>query len=365
MKTKKLLLLLILPFLLSGCLGINEDKANSPGNYGGIFRSDNLGGTWEHITKLYTVGGQEMNFSATNITNMSFDPLDDSAIYIGTQNNGLFFSYNYGDGWFNVLQDKGVVNDIAIDPRNNCTIFVAVHKSIYKSIDCARTWKEIYFETRADQYITALAVNGTDNRIVYAATAGGTFLKSHDYGLSWDVIKRFDKYIQDILIQNHLNSDYLYVVTKADGIFKTTDGGSTWFNLMDLKVDQAELEEDQFKTLKEIGSNTTMAINVDRSVPDGIIYINKLGIFRLTDNNLWQQIKLLTPKGKEVIYSVVVNPANGQEIIYGTSQALYHSIDNGNNWAISKLPTTNSARILNFSPDNSYLYLGSFKILDN
>ncbi|PWB38962.1 MAG: hypothetical protein C3F02_00965 [Parcubacteria group bacterium] len=391
-----MLFLLLALFLLTGCLGLPNSVVG--GNtktaiLGGMFRSSDRGETWQRVTTLYTIGDKTLNFNAANITTMAFDPKDQKAIYVGTQTNGLFYTFNYGDGWFNTLTDKGTVNSIVVNPESNCVIYVAVHNSIYKSVDCSRKWEQVYFETRSGQYITSLSIDYNNTNVIYAGTSGGSFLKSKDAGHSWDVLKRFDYYINNIIIQNHLDSRIIYVATQNRGIFKTLDGGQNWVNLLDLPVDQSKideekvfnaavekkkkelgvtklpqaemdkLEKDKYILLKSVaGAYSVVSVSADLSVKDGLVYANPNGIFRLTDGMMWKQLSLLTPPGKDNIYSVIVNPKDTNEVLYGTSNAWYRSVDNGANWTIRSLPTDHTARIMAFSPDQKYLYLGAYKI---
>jgi hypothetical protein len=360
---KSWLFILLLPLVLSGCvINIKKTTTTTTAAEGGIFRSDNLGETWSHVTSLYTSNGKPANFNGANIISLVFDPSDPATIYLGTQNNGIFYSYNYGNGWFNVLQDKGAINSLVVDPNDKCTIYAAAHNAIYKTTDCSRTWKKIYFETLAGKYITALDVKGDDSRIVYAGTSGGSFLKSQDAGYSWDVIKRFNNNIKNLIVLNGTNSNIIYLATQSAGIWRSVDGGANWDDLRELKVAEAEVSTDKLKTLKQLGDNSILAFARDRSLADGLIYVNKIGIFRLANASQWQQIKLLTPKRKDTIYSVTVNPKNTKEIFYGTALAFYHSIDNGLNWVVTNLPTTASAKLLDFSLDNKFLYFGAFII---
>lgn len=363
----RLAFLLILPFVLSSCGVVNVESGNSNPPSGGIYRSSDLGKTWEHATKFYNVYAQDINFNTANIMRTAFDLKHDGTVYLGTQHDGIIYTYNYGKGWFKTLTGKGTVNDIAVDPLENCTIYAAVHDSIYKTSDCARTWERTYFETRNNGYITSVGVNGDDNRIIYAANSLGDFLKSQDFGRSWDVVRRFEgKNLKRIFVQNQYNSQYIYLVSLNSGIYKSIDGGVSWENLMDLPVDMAEVQEDEFDKFSSFkGSKEAYAFNIDNSVDDGIIFTNKIGMFRLTDGKLWRQIKLLTPPNKEAIYSVVVNPKKTEEIFYGTPKAIYHTVDNGENWEVNKLPSPHRPKILDFSLDGTYLYLGFLALPNN
>jgi len=401
MSKQKFLFILIMPLVLSGCIISTTTKEETAAvNSGGVYRRADGGQTWQHTTQIYTVGANQEDFNSANVTTIALDNRNNATVYAGTLNDGIFYSYDYGKGWHNTLKGKGVVNDIAVDFEYNCTIFAAVHNTIYKSIDCSRTWEATYFETRAGQFITALAIDKNDSRFVFAGTVGGSFLISEDYGYSWDVMERFEGEVNDIIIQDHNDSNILYVAIKDKGVFKTSDRGKSWEDLTLVDVDEAEvdeealfqeavdklnskydlnnmsaretekydrdyarLEEDKYKPLKKLGNvGGLLAISQDKSQSDAIIYANKIGIFRLTAGEIWKQIKLLTPEGKETTHSLIVNEQDGNEIFYGTSRAIYHSIDNGENWAISELPTSYTAKVLKFSPDNKFLYLGAYQV---
>lgn len=357
---KKIALFLLIPFIISSCNVISVQNEAPPPPTQGFYRSNDLASTWEHSSSLYNLNASDSNFRGENIMKIIFDPVHDGTIYLASQHNGIYYSYNYGKGWFNTLSGKGTINDIVVDPLNNCTIFAAVHRSIYKTTDCSRTWEEVYFDTRSNGFITSIAVNGNDNRIVYAVNSLGDFLKSQDFGNSWDAIDRFPQVkFTKIVVMNDFDSNYIYLVSSNRGVWKSTNGGEEWEDLMELPVDQAEKEEDEFVAFSKIkGSRNTLSFDIDPSVEDGIIYTNTIGMFRLTDGKLWKQIKLLKPPKQERVYAAAVNPENNKEVFYVIKGAIYRTVDNGENWEIKKLPSQATPTLLTFSPDGEYLYLG-------
>lgn len=376
--TRIIALVIILPIFLSGCISIKGEK--TAGDFGGFFRTDDKAATWKHITNIYTAGGENINFNASNILNIAFDPEDPAALYLGSQHDGIFYSYNYGNGWFRTLANQGTINSIAVDPKHKCTIFAAAHTRVFKTTDCSRHWDRYYFETIAGVFVTSIAIRADNTDIVYIGNSAGDVLRSEDGGLSWKVLRRFNNRIIEIVVQNNFDSDVMYVVTASSGIFKTKDAGETWENLLDIPVDTGVSNSEpavvgsynfpdvvaypgQTRLGDIKGAETVVSFNQDLSVEDGIIYANKVGLFRLSaENQKWQQITLLTPDRKDTIYSIAVNPSNTNEIFYGSGNALYHSVDNGKNWTIDSLPTTHVARTLEFSLDNKFLYLGALRI---
>lgn len=366
---KTFLLLLLSLLVLSGCtfgVGSGQKPSAAQSFRGGMFRSADGGASWEQIVSIYNINGQPLNFNGANITALALDPTDKAAIYIGTELSGIFYSYNYGQAWYNVVPGPGVVNDIAVDPKDRCTIFAAIHNSIFKSTDCSRSWKQVYFDNLPQTFITRLAINASNTNIVYAGSSGGTLIKSQDHGFSWDAIYRFNDVIVDIIAQNQLDSRIIYVATQSTGIFRNANGGDTpetWVDLMLEKVDQAEVDETEFIQLRHTaGAYNFIALAQDRSVPDGLLYANTTGLYRLNFGEMWKQIKMIPPQARERVYAVAVNPQNTNELFYSTNGAFYHSIDNGMNWNITKSPSSGWAKFLEFSLDNKYLYYGSYFI---
>ncbi len=359
-KTKLVSLLTILSVVLSGCISISSKDTN---NIGGFFRSSNAGETWEKKNVIYTAGSEVSVFSSSNINGISFDYGDDSAVYLSSSNDGIMYSYNHGDGWFNTLHGNGSVNDLVVDPYNKCIVYAAIHNTIYKTSDCSRIWTPVYFETGEGQFITSLNVHYNNHNIIYAGTSGGSLLKSKNGGNSWNVIKRFDNSIKKILVQNISGKDIVYVATQSYGVYRSYNNDNEWSNLMELPVQMVETtttEVVKFSDVKD--SKILLDIELDKSVEDGLIYANKIGIFRLLDGVKWKQIKLLSAPSKENIYDVIVNEYNTNEIIYVSSKALYYSLDGGINWKVKSLPSSQRPGELKASPDGKYIYLGVYKI---
>ena len=359
-KIKTISFFFILTIVLSGCITVSKQDLT---DVGGFFRSSDLGETWQRKNILYTLGNEAATFNRSNINKIIFDYNDQGALYLASNNDGILYSYNYGEGWFNSLYGQGNVNDLVIDSNNKCLIYAALHNTIYKTSDCSRHWDSLYFETGDNQFITTLNINYNNSHIIYAGTSGGDLLKSTNAGISWKVIKRFENSIKKILVQNILAQDIIYVATQSSGLYKSSNNDQEWVNLMDLEVSMIEREDEESIKFGEVkDAQIVLDLELDKSVEDGLIYANKIGIFRLLNGLKWQQLKLLTAPNEEKIYEVIVNDGNGQEIIYLTSQALYHSLDAGLNWQVKSLPSSQKPGELRFSPDGQYLYLGVYKI---
>ncbi|MDD3284662.1 MAG: YCF48-related protein [Patescibacteria group bacterium] len=345
MKIKIRLALLMIPLFLTGCvINFNNGKTSIDS---GFFVSFDKGKTWTQKTEFFTVGDDKVFFKTANVTFLKLDPKDPKAIYLGTVGDGLLYTFNSGNGWFKTLSGKGAINDIAIDPKDKCTLYVAVVNKIYKSDDCARNWDEVYVEGLPNQTINAVAVDYFNNNKVYFATSGGGLFKSTDYGKSWSSINWFNNPIKKIII-NPKNSSKIYVATNTAGIFKSSDEGATWLNISDVIKDKN----------KDI--NSYRDLEIDLTKDDALLYANKYGLFYSADGGVsWKEYKLLTKPNAINIYSIAMNPNNAKEIYYTTAKALYKSSDGGDEWTNESLKTSKTPVDMMISPlDSNIIFIG-------
>ncbi len=349
---KKLLVLLpLLLLFLTGCLiSVKTDQAAD----GGVYKSPDQGDTWTAISSIYRVGETTRSFASNDVISIAVDPTDRQAIYVGTEAGNLFYTYNGGEAWSQSLSQVGKINALAVDPVDRCVIYAAIDNRVYKSVDCSRHWDYQLIETRADlnHQITALAIDPYNPAIIYAGTSGNGLFVSSDRAYSWRVNRFFEDRISKILI-NPKNSKIIYVATVGKGIFKSIDQGQTWRAIFEGKLEEGRG-----------GALSYRELIMDPTVDDGLFYASSYGLLRsLNGGETWQELKLLTPHKTTVIYSLAINPKNGQEIYYGTAEALYRSHDNGLNWVTRKLPSQRAAKHLLIDPQNpKILYLGVKKV---
>lgn len=344
---KKILFFLILTTIfLAGCT-INFGSSEVPA-VAGVFKSFDSGNTWIE-RNLFLYSGGAASISGLGVNNLMFDPQDNQAIYLASNGAGLLYSYDSANSWMKANRIKdGTINSVAIDPKNKCVIYITFANTILKSVDCNRSWSEIYIDTRASKAITSLAVSHDNNLIVYAGNVDGDILKSYDGGDNWQVIKRLGNRVTKMLI-DPANSNIIYIATKANGIFKTIDGGTSWSNINEgLKPFSGSLE---YRNLI-----------FDQSQPDALLLVAKYGLIRTIDGGqTWQPIKLITPPASTDIHSVAINPQNSNEIYYATASTFYKTVDGGQTWITKRLPTRAIASYLLIDPlEPNIIYMGLY-----
>jgi len=341
-------LLPLLALVLSGCLITIKGPSDSDG---GVFRSQNFGDEWSQVTMVYRVDELEKNFRNVDVMSMAIDPTDPQAIYIGTALEGLYYTYNGGQAWQQALPKAGQINDIAISPKNRCTVYLAISNRVYKTTDCSRHWNYQLIESRFEEtdQITSLAIDSFNDRIIYSGTAGKALYRSEDGGYSWHVVRYFDSRISKILIDPS-DTNTIYVATSNNGIYKTSDQGETW----------QELFGEEFrKENKGVEAYRSLVMNDGNS--QDLLYASQAGLIRTADGGqTWQQLKLLTPAKEAIIYSLAIDPSDQNKIYYGSTNTLYRSEDGGANWITRSLPTARAPKFLFVNPENTQvIYLGA------
>lgn len=353
MVMKKLfyLILIIIPLLTMGAAcDIKIGKQVTPG--GGVYKSANQGDTWQAKNAVPVVG-DDLSITNVNVLTMVFDPQDHQAIYLGTLENGLFYTYTGGESWAQVSQLKqGRINSIAVDPIDKCNLYVTFGNKILKSTDCGRNWQDAYYDARAPQglTITDLAIDNYNPQIIYAGASSGDLLKSLDGGKSWATIERFKNQVKKIVI-NYYDTRLIYVATKDNGIFKTIDSGRNWANL-----------ENGLKAFN--GGKNIVTLVLDKTQKDVLVAATNYGLLKSTDGgSSWQAIELLTPPGGATIYSLALDPQNANNIYYGTATTFYKTVDGGKTWISKKLPSDKapSALLVDFASP-SVMYMGTMKL---
>ncbi|MEK7665924.1 MAG: hypothetical protein AAB337_03550 [Patescibacteria group bacterium] len=343
----KLLFILILPILGLGCINVKTSVSTE----GGVWQSSDAGETWASTSLIPTEDGVA-SFGSADISVITFDAADDDAVYAGTTEKGLLFSYDNGASWQRPGDAKvleGRVYGVAVDPRNKCTIYTAIGSRVMKSTDCNRTYDTETFVEANGKAIRAIELDWYSPDMVWTVTAGGDVMKSINGGDSWTTVTRVGDNVMDMMIDN-ADSRIVIVATEDDGVWRTVDGGATWSELADAIDDYRSAE---------VGY--ALAQNSDGSM---MYYASKYGLLRSTDHGAtWTGLTLLTAAGSVRIYSLAVDPNDGNVVYYGTNNTFYSTTDGGDNWATNLLPTDRAATVITIDPDDSStIFLGVARV---
>lgn len=351
MKNKFFKIALLLPLMalaLSGCsLNLNSGSGSSGISDGGVFKSTNKGGSWAQKVLILTVGAKK-SFSGIDIISLAIDPSDNKAVYAGSFDNGLFYSYDGGESW-QVASSLGklTVNNIAVDQEDKCVIYATASNKVFKSEDCCRTWSQVYFDNDIKAAISSLAIDQKAGNNIFIGTSNGDVIKSSDKGSSWRALDRFESQVEKIIISPD-NSKIMFAGTAAKGVFRSVDGGVKWESL-----------KDKLESFDGSMRFRDLVIARPESGKETILLAANYGLLKSSDNgNSWSKIELLTAEEEAKIYSLAANSNNPNEIYYATATTFYRSLDGGKNWTSKKLPANRSGfRLLIDYKDPAIVYL--------
>ena len=322
---QKLLILAVVALVLTGC-GLSNKPTEK--NDGGVWKSVDNGRQWQQKSAIATSNGQRQGFVTLDSVALTMDPSDHNALYYGSLNQGLFYSYDDGNSWqIARTLGKRPVGSIAIDAKDKCNIYVASISKIFKSTDCSRTWKEIYADNDPGQLINTIVVDHYNPQIVYMGNKRGDIIRSADGGDSWETLHNFKGRIKKIIL-SPADSRIIFVMTENKGLFRSLNSGIDW---LDLKENMPGIR------------NTQLGRDVVASAiqPGLVIYATKYGMLRSVNNgDDWTEIKLIVPKNESRINSIAISDLDANKLYYLTDTVFYSSADGGVNWISQDLTTT-------------------------
>ena len=193
-------------------------------------------------------------------------PGQPNVFYIGFDNGGVWRSTDYGSTWTPLFdnQPTGSIGAIAVAPSDPNIIYVgsgagiirpdlAVGDGVYKSTDAGKTWTHLGL--RDSQMIANIDVDPKNPNRVFVAVLGHPYgpnaergiFRSTDGGATFEKVLYKDEYTSgnDVRIDPR-ETDTVYAALWQQqqgfyengafggtdgGIFKSTDGGSTWKKL--------------------------------------------------------------------------------------------------------------------------------------
>ncbi len=193
-------------------------------------------------------------------------PGNTNVFYAAANNGGVWKTTDAGRVWTPIFDDQptGSIGALAVAPSRPDTIYVgsgeglqrpdlSVGDGIYKSTDAGKTW--VHLGLRDAQQIAGLVVHPRDPDRVYAAVLGHPYgpnaergvFRSTNGGRTWTkVLYKDENTGASAVTLDPSNPDVVYAVLWAgrqgpwengewqgpeSGLFKSTDGGTTWRKL--------------------------------------------------------------------------------------------------------------------------------------
>jgi photosystem II stability/assembly factor-like uncharacterized protein len=169
----------------------------------GIIRSTDDGETWEKAN--------------TGLTQERINDVESigTSVFAATQ-EGIFRSTNNGVTWqFNAFKE-GSIQDLVADG----TALYLGGRFIYRTDDQGDSWQTIY-DTHSN---TSRIYASGKNIFASFGSFGNKFIKSSDYGITWESVK-IDEFNYILVIRQNKSDIF---VGNESGVFHSPDNGTTW-----------------------------------------------------------------------------------------------------------------------------------------
>ena len=336
------------------------------GGNGSLWKTTNAGVTFTPVFDAQT------SFSIGAVT---LDPSDAHVVWVGTGENnaqsyvvpgdGVYKSEDGGKTWANKgLKESQQIGAIVVHPQHPNTVWVAAYgphrtsggdRGVFKTTDGGKTWTnvlhpsentgcwELKIDPRNPDVLYAVAhqrqrylstsVMGGDESGIYKTTDGGTTWKRLEGGLPQKKVGRIGLDVSPV------DPDRLYAVVEAKekkerGTYVSTDAGASWNRVSDYVSVYANYCQKVFCDPKNVDRVVAMDMFNQVSIDGGKTW-SRLGEDRKhVDNHvLW------------------IDPEDPRHLLSGNDGGLYESFDRAATWAFkANLPL---AEVYKVTVDNA------------
>ncbi len=275
----------------------------------GAYRSTDGGESWDVI-------GNASGLTATHVGAVGFDPVNGDILYLGT-NTGIYRSEDGGNTVSHVFNPGGparVVGDIQIslaDPNIGYATYQPAWNGldgvVYKTIDHGLTWTQVSLDLPDNLRLLKIVINPNDSENLYVLSGFDRFAcgpaelyRSNNGGMNWSKLATGisdTMQIMDVAIDPQ-NPEVVYLTTMnvpcgsgvayEGDIFKSMDGGDTWFD------PNPDVERSGVIWIKQDEPSVIRLIDVRKTAP----WIPTSGTFTSTDSGVnWTQTGFETDWG--------------------------------------------------------------------
>ena len=337
---------------------------------GGIFKSEDGGISWHAIS--------DSTFHSASCGAIAIAKSNPNVIYAGmgevemrgniSFGDGVYKSMDGGKSWKHLgLNETYAIGEIAVHPQNENIVFVAAQgniwkpnkdRGLYKTIDGGATWQIVLKGIDDSTGCIDVKMDPLNPNIIYASmykagrtpyslNAGGKgcgLYKSSDGGSTWKLISEnpgmpigMNGKINITISSINNNNIWASVENKENGgIYKSTDGGDTWSQLnSDLNLLQRPWYFNNiYVDPKNENELHCMQVFYARSIDGG-------ATFTEANTNTWDN------------HVMWINPDDPDNFIMGGDGGPTITFDDGKNWTETDIPT---AQFYHVNLDNVFPY---------
>ena len=353
---------------------------------GGVWRTTDYGSTWHPLFDKESTG---------SIGAIAVAPSNPKTIYVGTgagiirpdlaTGDGFYKSTDEGKTWTKTgLTDSKMIAMIDVDPRDENRLFVAVlghpygpnaERGIFRSLDGGKTFQKVLYK---DEYTSGndVRIDPNNPNVVYASMwqqqqafwEGGGFgnggngvFKSTDGGTTWKQISDgMPNVLQANIALAPSNSNILYAMAATAGpngqsgpvgFYKSEDAGEHW-KLAVAGPNGQNLRTPDPRPLNRIGGGDLPTIAVDPKNPN-VVYSASTVMWRTEDAGMnWSAVR--GAPGGDDYQKIWINPANPDMLLVVSDQGGVISANRGASW--SNWYTQPTAAMYHVTTDNAFPY---------
>lgn len=338
---------------------------------GGVWKTTDGGSNWKNITDKFFGG---------TIGAVAVAPGKENIIYVGEGENtmrgnvsegleGMWRSNDGGRTWTNIgLQNTRHITNIIIHPDNPDIVWVSVaghlfgpdeNRGVYKTTDGGKTWKKVLYSGNPQAGAIDLVMEPGNPQTLYATTwhvirtpyslesggEGSALWKSTDGGETWTNLMSKKGLPKNETIGiigvtvSATNPDKVYAIIecKSKGLYMSNDGGETWTK----QTDNADVCQRSWYFYKIFCDPK----NENR------VYVLNVGMYRSNDGGkTFEEIN--TPHGDH--HDLWIDPEEPNRMIVADDGGAQVSYDAGANWSTYyNQPTSQIYRV---TTDNNFPY---------
>jgi photosystem II stability/assembly factor-like uncharacterized protein len=346
---------------------------------GGVWKTTDAGRSWTPIFDDQPTG---------SIGTVVVAPSDANVVYVGSgeglhrpdlsTGDGIYKSIDAGKTWTHLgLRDAQQIPEIAVDPRNANRLFVAVlghpygpneERGIYRSTDGGSSFQKVVSRDEntggndvdidpANPEIVYATLweerQGPWENAVWAGTNGGIF-KSTDGGTTWNQLtKGLPTVVQANLAISPANPKRLYAIIAAydepgtsanrgtSGIYRSDDAGENW----------VQISKDNRPASRIGGGDLPVPIPHPKD-QDTVIVASTVSWKSTDGGKTWVPFK--GAPGGEDYQNGWINPDNPDIIMLAADQGAVISLNGGETW--SNWYNQPTAALYHVAADNAFPY---------
>jgi photosystem II stability/assembly factor-like uncharacterized protein len=341
---------------------------------GGVWKTDDYGRTWNPIfdhESTQSIGAIAVASSDPNIVYVSSgEGLHRPDLSVG---NGIYKSTDAGKTWTHLggLADGQQIPALAIDPRDPNKVFAAVlghpygpseERGVYRSTDGGQTWQRVISKDE-NTGGSDVEIDPVNPDVVYASmwearegpwednnevngTGGGLF-KSTDGGSTWHPLTNgLPKDLSQVYVAIAPSDPRRLYATLAAAsgklsVYRSDDAGGSW----------AKITDDP-RPAGRIGGGDLPIPKVDPKNPD-LLYVVSTVTMRSSDGGkTWSGFR--GAPGGDDYQNLWINPNNGNIILIVSDQGAIITVNGGASW--SSWYNQPTAQLYHAITDNSFPY---------